>query len=183
VEPVLRIDPVSGDDPIMSQLLTQLKDVKEQIRGHKRGILNEETWAEQVQEIIKIYTAKIEKVQEHIAAEHKLIEELNKKKHQVRSEIKRRRLEGELKAATEDLKTLQQELDQVKGREDEFQSSKSKLEDKINNIQSDMKNLAGTPLNGTSSSTGSSGGGAASSTGGSAPAKPSVFLDKSMDDF
>jgi len=178
---MLRIDPVSGDDPIMSQLLTQLKDVKEQIRGHKRGILNEETWAEQVQEIIKIYTAKIEKVQEHIGAEHKVIEEKNKKKHQIRSEIKRRRLEGELKAATEDLKTLQQELDQVKGREDEFQSSKSKLEDKINSIQGDMKNLANTPLNGTSSSTGGSAAALAASTGGSKPA--SVFLDDTMDDF
>jgi len=194
IEPVLRIDPVSGDDPIMSQLLTQLKDVKEQIRGHKRGILNEETWAEQVQEIIKIYTAKIEKVQEHIGAEHKLVDSLNKKKHQVRSEIKRRRLEGELKAATEDLKTLQQELDQVKGREDEFQSSKSKLEDKINNIQGDIKNLAGTPINGTASasSTGSAAPAAAAGAAGALAGPPShrSFLslrnaldDESMDDF
>jgi len=150
----------AGDDPLEVQLFTELKDIKASLDAHTRGISNEENWIGNVQEIMKTYADKIKLVRNHIQDEHKVIKELNKKKHQLRTLIKQRRIEAKIKAATDSLKVIQEEIDQVESKKKEFDQNKNSLSTEITQLQQDLKHMGGGSSGGSTGVAGSSTGAA-----------------------
>jgi len=132
-----------SNNPIAAKMESDLEDIRQGIVLHTRGITNEENWINSVQEIMKLYSNKVEKVQEHIAAEHKVIKELMKKRHDIRSKQKSMKLEAELKAANQDMNTLQAELGQVKEKEVEFDKNRAVLKEKITELSTNIAKLKG----------------------------------------
>jgi len=172
----------AGEDPLEQQLFTELKDIKASLDAHTRGISNEENWIANVQEIMKTYSDKIKAVRDHIIDEHKLIKDLNKKKHQLRTLIKQRRIEAQIQAATDALKAVQDEIDQVDGKKKEFDQNKDVLSSKITQLQQDLQHMSpgGSSAGSSGGSTGASGasgaasGAAASGASSSAAAAPAA---------
>jgi len=168
----------AGSDPLEVQLFTELKDIKASLDAHTRGISNEENWIGNVQEIMKTYADKIKLVRDHIIGEHKLIKNLNKKKHQLRTLIKQRRIEAQIQAATDSLKVIQGEIDQVDAKKTEFDKNKDALSNQITQLQQDLQHMSpggsstgaanGTSVLTTSAAGSISGTGAASASTGSA---------------
>jgi len=143
VDAEMQISLKPSKNPVASKMESDLEDVRQGIVLHTRGITNEENWINSVQEIMKLYSSKIEKVQEHIVAEHKVIKELMKKRHEIRSKQKAMKLEAELKAANQDMNTLQAELGQVKEKEVEFDKNRAVLKEKITELSTNIAKLKG----------------------------------------
>jgi len=133
--------PSATDDPDQFKLANDLYDVRGSIGSHTRGIATEENWISQVQEILKTYAGKVQKVQDHIQFEHKLIKELIKKRREIKRKQKAILLQSQLKSANEDMKVLQGQLGQVKERENEFDKLKVNLKDKVVILEAELDKL------------------------------------------
>jgi len=133
--------PSPKDDPEQFKLANDLYDVRGAITSHTKGIATEENWIQQVQEILKTYAGKVQKVQDHIQIEHKMIKDLIKKRREIKRKQKEMMLQSQLKSASEDLKVLQGQLGQVKERENEFDKLKSNLKDKVTQLETELKKL------------------------------------------
>jgi len=144
VDAEMRLSLRSSKNPTAAKMESELEDIRQAIVLHTRSITNEENWINNVQEIMKLYSLKIQKVQEHIVAEHRVIKELMKRRHEIRTKQKGDKLEKELKAASTDLNTLQAELSQVKDKEDEFNKNREVLKQKITELSSNLDKLKGT---------------------------------------
>jgi len=147
VEAVMQLKPVPGVDFEHEKLQTELHDIRGSISSHTRGIANEESWIAQVQDILKTYTGKVQKVQDHIQMEHKLIKDLIKRRREIKKKQREIRLAAQLKTATEDLKVLQGQLGQVKEKETEFDKLKDSLKGKVFQIEGELKKMQGSPNN------------------------------------
>jgi len=132
-----------GADAEHEKLQNELLDIRTSIGSHTRGIANEENWISQVQDILKTYTGKVQKVQDHIQYEHKLIKDLIKRRREVKKKQREIKLSAQLKTATEDLKVLQGQLGQVKEKETEFDKLKDGLKSKVTQIESELNKMQG----------------------------------------
>jgi hypothetical protein len=145
-------------DEAGAKLQGQLEDTEADIVSRKRSIKNELAWITQVEQILKNYATKIEKVKSHIETEKKALTDLKIKKKKIKNLIKKKQLEEELRSTTEDLTELQNELKQVQDREAEFDKSKDDLKTKIQQIEGEISSLKGDEGGGESSTGAAEGG-------------------------
>jgi hypothetical protein len=131
----------SGSSPDEVKLKSKLSDVKQAIILHARSIQNEEKWLTSVQNIMKEYTDKLKKVQNHIQGQHTELLELMKSKRTVRIKQKVRKLRADLKLMKNEMEVIMAQYFIVKEKFENIEGSKEKLSKKVKRVEKRIARL------------------------------------------
>jgi hypothetical protein len=130
-------------DPEMAKLNLALEAVKEDILSTNKQINDERRWVIAVSKIIKSYTTKMQRVEQHIIALRKEMKQLYRKKKQIENLKLQKALEAKLKEAKAELVTLTNSLKHVAVKQGELNKSGRDLRLTIAGIQGQLAKLRG----------------------------------------
>lgn len=120
-----------------------LDAVKEDIIKKSKQIESESKWVKDVEEIVRTYGSKMDRVKENINNMRIEVKGLYKKKKQLENLKLQKALETKLAEAHDDMETLQSALQHVKTKTDEFTRTRGEVQKTISDIKRHLDRLRG----------------------------------------
>lgn len=120
-----------------------LDAVKEDIIKKSKQIESESKWVKDVEEIVRTYGSKMDRVKENINNMRIAVKGLYKKKKQLENLKLQKALEKKLAEAHDDMQTLQSALAHVKTKTDEFTRTRGEVQKTISDIKRHLDRLRG----------------------------------------
>jgi prefoldin subunit 5 len=120
-----------------------LDAVKEDIIKKSKQIESESKWVKDVEEIVRTYGSKMDRVKENINNMRIAVKGLYKKKKQLENLKLQKALEKKLGEAHDDMQTLQSALAHVKTKTDEFTRTRGEVQKTISDIKRHLDRLRG----------------------------------------
>merc|ERR1719231_1019777 len=120
-----------------------LDAVKEDIIKKSKQIESESKWVKDVEEIVRTYGQKMDRVRENVNNMRIEVKGLYKKKKQLENLKLQKSLESKLAEAHDDMQTLQSALAHVKSKTEEFTRTRGEVQKTIKDIKAHLDRLRG----------------------------------------
>jgi len=120
-----------------------LDAVKEDIIKKSKQIESESKWVKDVEEIVRTYGTKMDRVKDNINNMRIQVKGLYKKKKQLENLKLQKALEKKLSEAHDDMQTLQSALAHVKSKTEEFTRTRGEVQKTIKDIKRHLDRLRG----------------------------------------
>jgi len=136
-------DQKNKDDGRDPKLVAALEAIKSDLMAKGHEYKEEKAWLSDVALMMATYHKKLENVRKNVLALKTDMKELLHKKRQVENLELQQQLDKKMEVATKDMKTLNSVIDHVESRLKQFHAKKTKYEETISHIQSQLDQLQG----------------------------------------